>query len=91
MQDDARFLRQIIGNQRRRADAQVHEGVSGQMGRYQPGHVLSRQAVHVRSAIKTLSTKMQGVMIASGSRLPAATISPASTTTVSAAVAMTAW
>src|SRR5262249_30419771 len=94
VQDDLPSLRQIVPHQRGQAVAQVDVGAFRDVARDARGHLLAIELFHhaafmIAGATRTTRwTKMLGVTIVSGSRLPNSTISRTCTTVVFAAAAM---
>src|SRR6185436_4135934 len=94
VQDDLAPLRQVVPHQRGQADAEVDVGAFRDVARDARGHLLAIELVHhaafmIAGATRTTRwTKMLGVTMVSGSRLPSSTISRTCTTAVFAAAAM---
>src|SRR5690242_19887479 len=94
VQNDLAALRQVVGDQRRQADAEIDIGAFGNIARHARRHLVAIELFHHAAFLSdeptliTRFTKMPGVTIASGSRPPSSTISRTCTTVQRAALAM---
>ena len=101
MQHDLALRGQVVGDERRQADAEVHVRAFGNVARDAGGHLLAREPAHgahpaaARRAsacgpvTTTRRTKMPGVTMHSGSSVPSGTISRTSAIVQRAADAIT--
>src|SRR5437762_2387936 len=94
VQDDLAPLRQVIGHQRRQADAEIDVRALGNVARHARGHLIAIELFHQAAFLRdgailiTRCTKMPGVTITSGSSAPSSTVSRTCTTVHRAAAAM---
>ena len=85
VQDDFAILRQVIRDERGKADAEIHVGAFAKIPRHPGRHFVARIALH---ALTTRWTKMPGVTTDSGSSSPSSTMCCTSATVQRAAEAM---
>src|SRR4051794_20021874 len=94
MQNDLLALGQVICDECRQADAEIHVRAFGDVARDAGGHLVSIELLHHAAFLRpgaiftTRCTKMPGVTTASGSSAPSSTVSRTWTTVHFAAIAM---
>jgi hypothetical protein len=92
VQDDLAVLGQMVGHQRRQADAEVDVSALGDVARDARGDLVAVELLHaalLSGAMRTTRfTKMPGVTTTSGSSSPSATVSRTCATVILAAAAM---